>query len=57
MDFSTEKEVNFFSCFLKFHKQVENQLDRKIKVFKCDGGGEFQFNKIFNHLWGCKKKE
>ena len=35
------KKADFFDCFVKFQKLVENQLDRKIKVFQYDGGGEF----------------
>ena len=32
---------NFYECFLKFQKLVENQFDRKIKVFQSNGGGKF----------------
>ena len=32
----------FFECFLKFQNLVENQLERQIKIFQSDGGGEFQ---------------
>lgn len=31
---------DFFICFLKFQKLMENQFDRKIKVFQCAGESE-----------------
>ena len=43
-------QSEFFVCFHKFQNLVENQFDRKIKVFQCDGGGEFSFNIFFEHL-------
>lgn len=51
MDFSTQMEIwLFFSCFLKFQRQVENKLNRKFKVFQCVEGGEFLSTTFFNHL-------
>ena len=29
---------------------MENQFERKMKVFQCDGGGEFSSNDFINHL-------
>ncbi|KAH9801962.1 retrovirus-related pol polyprotein from transposon RE2 [Citrus sinensis] len=37
-------------CFLKFQKQVENQMERKIKIFQSDGGGEFSSIIFQQHL-------
>ena len=48
--FPLKRKSDFVPYFLKFQRKVENQLDRKIKVFKCDGCGEFQSTKFFNHL-------
>lgn len=36
-----KKKYGFMNSFLKFQRLVENQLYRKIKIFQCDGGGEF----------------
>lgn len=33
-----------------FKKQVENQLNRKIKVFQSDGGGEYISKQFKDHL-------
>ena len=38
----------FFSCFIKFHKLVENQLDLKIKIFQCDRGRKFSLVEFVN---------
>lgn len=32
---------DFMKCFQDFHKYVDNQFARKIKIFQSDGGGEF----------------
>ena len=42
MDLSFEEKSDFFECFLKFQRLVETQLERNIKTFQSDGGGEFQ---------------
>lgn len=47
------RKSKFFECFIKFQKLVENQLDRKIKVFQCDGGGEFGSTVFLKHLSDC----
>lgn len=36
-----KKKSDFFDCFSKFQCLVENQFERKIKIFQSDGGGEF----------------
>lgn len=36
-----KKKSDLFLCFLKFQKNVENQLERRIKVLQTDGAGEF----------------
>jgi len=45
-----KKKSDFFSCFQKFHVLVENQLDKKIKVFQSDGGGEFKSQELVRHM-------
>lgn len=35
------KKSNLLSYFAKFHKLVESQFDKKIKVLQTDRGGEF----------------
>ena len=47
------RKSDFFECFLKFQNLVENQLERQIKIFQSDGGGEFQSIKFQNHLSKC----
>lgn len=44
------KKSDFYPCFIKFQKLVENQFDKKIKVFQCDGGGEFNSSGFHDHL-------
>lgn len=39
-----KQKYDFYECFIKFQKLVENQFDRKIKFFQSDGVGEFTFN-------------
>ncbi|XP_010495533.1 PREDICTED: uncharacterized protein LOC104772640 [Camelina sativa] len=36
---------------------VENQLNQKIKMFQCDGGGEFVNSQFVNHLANCGIKQ
>lgn len=40
----------FFDIFLLFQKRVENQFDKRIKVFQSDGGGEFTSNRLQKHF-------
>jgi len=40
-----------------FQKQVENQFESKIKVFQCDGGGEFISHRFKAHLQNCGIKQ
>jgi hypothetical protein len=37
-----KKKSDFFHTFLNFQRMVENQFGSKIKIFQCDGGGEFE---------------
>lgn len=39
-----KRKLDFFTCFIQFQNMVENQFNRKINVFQCDGGGEFNSN-------------
>lgn len=48
-----KKKSNFYDIFLKFQRLVENQFERKIKVFQCDSGGEFTSNSFLTHLNLC----
>jgi len=41
---------DFYSTFVIFQKLVENQLGNKIKIFQCDGGGEFISKQFLKHL-------
>lgn len=45
-----KKKSEFLANFVTFHKLVENQFSRKIKVFQCDGGGEFNSLEFINNL-------
>ena len=36
-----KKKSEFYECFLKFQRFVENHSERKIKTFQSEGGGEF----------------
>ena len=47
------RKSDFLECFLKFQNLVENQLERRIKIFQSDDGGEFQSIKFQNHLSNC----
>ncbi|KAK9209418.1 hypothetical protein WN944_001784 [Citrus x changshan-huyou] len=48
--FPLKSKSDFFECFLKFQKQVENHMERKIKKFQSDGGGEFSSIIFQQHL-------
>ena len=39
-----------FKTFLSFHRMVENQFNSKIKIFQCDGGGEFELHNFLAHF-------
>jgi transposase InsO family protein len=45
-----KKKSDFFSTFLIFQHMVENQFGSKIKIFQCDGGGEFELKDFLSHL-------
>lgn len=40
----------FFEVFLKIQKMVEKQFSKPIKIFQCDGSGEFISNVFIKHL-------
>lgn len=48
-----KRKSEFFDCFRKFQKFVENQFDRKIKIFQCDEGGEFNSTFFLEHIKKC----
>lgn len=45
-----KKKSKFLTNFVTFHKLVENQFSRKIKIFQCDGGEEFNSLEFINYL-------
>ncbi|KAG7547402.1 GAG-pre-integrase domain [Arabidopsis suecica] len=45
-----KQKSDFFSIFTVFQAKVENQLNQKIGVFQCDGGGEFMSKQFLTHL-------
>lgn len=48
---------DFFGVFKQFQSLVENQFNKKIKVFQSDGGGEFTSNQFKTHLVECGIKQ
>lgn len=38
------------SCFEEYVNLVENQLNKKVKKLKCDNGGEYLNNQIYNFI-------
>ena len=53
-----KRKSDFYDCFVKFQRQVETQLERKIKIFQYDRGGEFASKLFINHLqiWGITQQ-
>ena len=45
-----KQKSDFVRCFILFHKLVEKQHDKSIKVFQSDGGGEFSSKDFLNCL-------
>ncbi|KAH0773730.1 hypothetical protein KY290_010867 [Solanum tuberosum] len=45
-----KKKFEFFEVFLKFQQMVERQFSKPIKIFQCDGGGEFIQTEFVKHL-------
>ena len=48
--FPLKNKSEFFQCFVNFHKYIENQFDKKIKIFQSDGAGEFVDKKFHAYL-------
>lgn len=48
--FPLESKASFTNTFINFQKNIENQLDRKIKSIETNGGGEFSSLKFKNWL-------
>ena len=48
-----KKKSDFYDCFIKFQREVENQFDKTIKIFQSDGGGEFSSTLFKGHLEKC----
>ena len=38
---------------MKFQRQVENLLERKIKIIQCDGGGQLTNQNFLTHIDQC----
>ncbi|GKV28213.1 hypothetical protein SLEP1_g37295 [Rubroshorea leprosula] len=51
------RKSDFRSVFLKFQKIVANQFHKSIKIFQCDGGGEFSNSAFIKHLEDCGIKQ
>lgn len=45
-----KRQSEFLRCFVLFHKLMEKQLDKSIKVFQSDGGGGFSSKDFLNYL-------
>ena len=45
---------DFFEVFIRFQKYVENQFNKRIKVFQSDGGGEFTSSRLQLHFQNCE---
>ena len=39
--FPLKNKSDFYDCFVKFHKYLQNQFDKRIRIFQSDGGREF----------------
>lgn len=48
--FPLKRKLELYECFLKFHKTINTQFDKKIEIFQSDGGGEFTSTKLKNFL-------
>lgn len=44
------RNLIFLSIFIAFQKLVRNQFSKKLKVFQCDGGEEFNSSEFTNYL-------
>ncbi|XP_075086379.1 uncharacterized protein LOC142169076 [Nicotiana tabacum] len=44
---------DFLETFVKFHKMVEKQYSKSIKIFQCDGGGKFSSSEFVKYLEDC----
>ena len=43
-----------FEKFKEFHNEVQNQLDRKIKLLRSDHGDEYLSKEFEDHLMECR---
>ena len=52
MDMSTKWNINrnIFENFKIFQNEVQNQLDKTIKAFRLDQGGEYLSQDFVDHL-------
>jgi hypothetical protein len=41
---------DFSNTFLNFQCMVGNQFGSKLRIFQCDGGGEFELKEFLSHL-------
>lgn len=49
-----KRKSDFFATLVNFQRLVENQFDKKIKKFQCDGEGEFSNEKLIDLLNQCE---
>ncbi|EOY32706.1 Uncharacterized protein TCM_040733 [Theobroma cacao] len=56
--FPLKNKSDFLQCFIDFHKYIENQFTKKLKVFQSDGGGEFSDTRFHAYLskYGIKHR-
>lgn len=45
-----KKKSDFLRCFIAFHKLVEKQIGKSVKIFQSDGSGEFSKKEFFDYL-------
>ncbi|KAL3516302.1 hypothetical protein ACH5RR_023204 [Cinchona calisaya] len=55
--FPLKHKSDFYQCFVTFHKYVETQFDKKIRIFQSDGGGEFNTTEFHSYLASCGIKQ
>ena len=54
MDILLEKKDEVFSKFKEFKALIENYIEKKIKIFQSDNGGEFtsnEFKELCKYSW------
>ena len=47
---SLKQKSDFFASYLAFEQYVERQFNKKIKIFRSNGGGEFVNFRLLSHF-------